>query len=987
MRITSWVVLSLAAGSVSTVAHAQSAAHPAPTPPPTPSKASDDQDDDDADQSDDVVVKGQREPGAVIGDIKPEEQLSPADIRSYGVDTVADLLNELAPQTQSDRGSGGAPVVLLNGRRISNLYEIRDLPTEAILRVDILPEEESLKYGYGADQRVVNIVLRPHFRSITSQASDSEATEGGRNSKHGSLDILRINRSGRTSLHVDYKASNPLYESERDITPDPSNFTPQGNIVPITPNGEIDPTLSAIAGFPVTVAGVPVDAANGAPTLNDFVNTANVANIYDPGQYRTLLSSSHDLSINGVIARTIFNNVSATINARVELTGSIADQGLPATSLILPTGNPFSPFGTNVELDRALDDGFGPLRQDNSTIATHLGGTLNGNFSPKWRWTATANYDRTTSETYTTSGVDATAAQARLDADDPSFNPFGALTPSDFGLLPVTRAYSTSNAAEINALVSGPIVNLPAGPLYTSIRVSGQSSSLDSRSIRSDLTQIGDVTRSGGNGQINVDIPLTSKSKQFLGAIGSLSLNTNLAVNQLSDFGTLTTFGYGLNWTPIPAIEFIASATNQDSAPTAAQLGNPVITTPNVKVFDYVKGETVNVTQITGGNPDLLASSRHTRKLGLTIKPLPKTDLTIIANYITQHTDNPSAVFPSATAAIEAAFPDRFTRDEDGDLTEIDSRPVNYARTDSSELRWGFNVSFKLKSKIQKEFEAFRNGTGPNPMAGLFPNGFRRRQGAGGAGGTGGFGRRAGGGDDSGPPPPSDASDGTSPPGGATTGQGDQSATGGDNGGASGGQGNGGGFGGGGRGGGGGGRGGFGGGRGGRGGGGGAGADAGGRLQFALYHTWHFTDTVLIRDGLPELNLLDGGATGAGGQPRHQVQAQAGYSNNGFGLRFSANWQSGTRVQGGTPDNPDPLNFSSLGTVNMRFFADLSQQLKFIKTHKWARGMRLTLEVANLFDTRQKVHDAEGNTPISYQPDYLDPLGRTVLFSIRRLVF
>jgi hypothetical protein len=34
---------------------------------------------------------------------------------------------------------GGSPVILLNGRRIAGFQEIRDLPTEAILRVDILP--------------------------------------------------------------------------------------------------------------------------------------------------------------------------------------------------------------------------------------------------------------------------------------------------------------------------------------------------------------------------------------------------------------------------------------------------------------------------------------------------------------------------------------------------------------------------------------------------------------------------------------------------------------------------------------------------------------------------------------------------------------------------------------------------------------------------------------------------------------------------------
>ncbi|MFX5252973.1 hypothetical protein ABTD06_19685, partial [Acinetobacter baumannii] len=80
------------------------------------------------------------------GDIPPEQQLGPADIRSYGVNSVAELLTELAPQTYSGRGGGGAPVVLLNGKRISGFQEIRDLPTEAIARVDILPEEVALKY-------------------------------------------------------------------------------------------------------------------------------------------------------------------------------------------------------------------------------------------------------------------------------------------------------------------------------------------------------------------------------------------------------------------------------------------------------------------------------------------------------------------------------------------------------------------------------------------------------------------------------------------------------------------------------------------------------------------------------------------------------------------------------------------------------------------------------------------------------------------------
>ena len=40
-------------------------------------------------EAEEIVVTGRAPPGSVPGDIKPELQLSPADIRSYGVSSVA----------------------------------------------------------------------------------------------------------------------------------------------------------------------------------------------------------------------------------------------------------------------------------------------------------------------------------------------------------------------------------------------------------------------------------------------------------------------------------------------------------------------------------------------------------------------------------------------------------------------------------------------------------------------------------------------------------------------------------------------------------------------------------------------------------------------------------------------------------------------------------------------------------------------------------
>lgn len=129
------------------------------------------------DEGEEIVVTGQRLRGSVVGDIAPELTLTPGDVRSYGVSSLADLIAELAPQTSSGRGRGGeSPVVLLNGRRISSFAEIRNIPTEAIQRVEILPEEVALKYGYRADQKVVNVVLRRRFNAVTAELEGAVPT-------------------------------------------------------------------------------------------------------------------------------------------------------------------------------------------------------------------------------------------------------------------------------------------------------------------------------------------------------------------------------------------------------------------------------------------------------------------------------------------------------------------------------------------------------------------------------------------------------------------------------------------------------------------------------------------------------------------------------------------------------------------------------------------------------------------------------------------
>jgi hypothetical protein len=906
-------------------------------------------------------------PGSVIGDIKPELELGPAAIQSYGVSTVAELLDELAPQTRSGAGRGGeAPVVLLNGRRISGMGEIRDIPTEAIVRVEVLPEETALKYGYSADQKVTNIVLRRRFQATTAEVQARAPTEGGQENGQAELNLFHVRRDNRLNLNLRVQQSSALTEDERDIVPlsasRPYDLT--GNVTAAGFGAEIDPALSALVGRTVTVAGVPTTGRS--PTLADFAGTAGTARVSDIGRYRTLSPKTSQVSANAVLARALGGGYSMTLNATLGATGSDSLQGLPGVSLTVPAANPYSPFGRDVGLARYID-ALGPLERSVDGWTGHLGGTLNKDVG-KWRLSMTGGYDHADTRTVGDVGVDATTLQALLTSGSPDLNPFLAIPRALLAESPRDKARSITDGFNIQAVAAGPVMKVPAGQLFASLKVGDTQNWSSNRSFRRGVTQDVDLARNDFSAQANLDVPIASRRAKVLQPLGDLSFNANATVRQLSDYGTLTTLGYGARWTPVAGLSFSVNHSRDETAPTVAQLGGPITVTPGSRILDFRTGQTVDVIRIDGGAPGLGGDRRNVLRLGLNWKPFSKQDLTFQANYVDSRIKDPVQSFPSTTAEIEAAFPDRFLRDADGQLVQVDFRPVNFARQDRQQLRWGFNFTKQVGPKAPPP---------PPPPPGAFAQ--RRR-----AAGEGGAAQPAGATPpapqqarpEGAPPPPPGAESGQAPverPRGG--GEGRAPGEGGPRGfgGPPGGGPPGGGFGGGGF-------------RGGGGGGfGGGGQD--GRLQVALYHTVTFKNEILVRPGGPLIDLLNGGAAGQnGGQPRHEIEGQLGYTWAGLGARLSAEWREGTVVRGGGVSRSD-LSFSSLTTVDLRLFANLAAMRTLVQRHPWLRGSRVTLSVDNLFNQRVDVRDEAGLVPVSYQPAYLDPAGRTVRLTVRKLFF
>lgn len=857
--------------------------------------------------------------GAALGDYEPELTLDEEQIKAYGASSIEELMTLLEPVTRSSRG--GSPVFLVNGRRISGFREIRGIPPEAIERTEILPEETALSYGYSADQRVVNFVLKADFRSVTMQASARRPDQGGRTMTDLESNILRISGKQRWTLDLEYERDTPLFETERNITRDGVPYDLMGNVT-APGGGEIDPALSALLGQSVTTASVGAGAAGGA-SLSDFGVGPRAD---DLTAYRTLSPKRENSSISGSLVRDLNQTMSMTLSGELEDTSSFSYLGLPGLSLALPSASPYSPFAGDVLLHRYIDAP-GALGRQTDTLSGQLGVLVDG-YLGDWRWTVNGGYDRTETKTRTGRGLNDDALQAGVTAG--TIDPFG-----DLGQLPTNpfdTARSISSKSSLEGVINGTAWEGPAGSLTSTFKVGFDSQSLDSETLRFSEEQQASVfserslSRDRTSASGNFNLPIASRDREVLGALGDLSANLNLAYEDLSDFGGLSAYTVGLNWSPWEPVNFTASWADEQKAPSMSQLNDPTLSTPNVPVYDFATGQSVNIVRIEGGNPNLSEETKRVLKFGVNLTPLKDKDLRFTANYTRTETEGSIASFPTITPELEAALPERFTRDLDGNLLSIDARPLNFQKAEQQEIRWGLNFS-----------TAFGK---PDPAAMARMNA-RSVGGQRGPGGGAPTVMRVQGG-----PPPGGHSAGGAPSGGGMRMQ------------SGGGRGRGGGM-----------------------------MPGQGRFNISLYHTYRIQDEITIRDGLPVLDLLDGAAIGArGGQSRNEVQLQMGAFKSGMGGFLNANWKESTRINGGSsPD--DDLSFSDLTTVNLNLFADLSSRESLVSRYPWLKGARVSVGVENIFDQRLKVRDGLGETPLSYQPDYLDPLGRTFRISLRKILY
>lgn len=602
-------------------------------------------------------------------EVEAETEFSEEEIAAQGADSIGELLDFLAPFID---GSGEEPIILVNGKPADFDRSILSYPSEALTRLTVLKPEAAARYGHSSDRRVVNLVLKTTFASLTVDAGASFATAGGQ--QGGTLTVGRVAIAGDTRWNAQARvdAQSALLRSARNLPPRDSVLDAVG--VHMDADGEI--------------FSVPLDGASSTSLLASFANGVDAPRQIDPNDFETLAPARRTLSLNAGFTRPIGNfSTSLSINANRNRSEGL--RGLPHVSIVLPTGSAGSPLPLDAKLIRPFA-GMRALSAANGSDS--LGGTLtlSGRIGD-WQTSLGVNYARYWNDNLLESGVNLGMVQQQVDT---GLNPYG---PYDHVLRLATATRSSSENVGARISISKPVLGLPAGPLTTSISLDGaRSRSLSRRSLGTDHSLMAERrTRNQANGRLGFALPVSLRGETEWLGLGDLSLDVSFTARALSDSGLQKGVGGGATWSPVSVLELRGAIDWLETAPTLDQLDGPLVIRID-RVFDFVRQETVEVTSTTGGNSDLGRGRRRSLTLNARLLPFDDPRLTFNLGYRGQVAMGGVTNFPELTPAVEAMFPERITRDAAGRLIAIDARAISLERETDAELTSGLTLRFPM---------------------------------------------------------------------------------------------------------------------------------------------------------------------------------------------------------------------------------------------------------------------------------------------------
>lgn len=611
-----------------------------------------------------VVVTGSRVKRSTFDAPAPTTVVNAETIQQSGAVEIVDVINEL-PQIAAGNFGGNTSfsfgnvglnqlnlrnlgthrtLTLVNGRRRVGTpddanflaYDLSNLPTSLIERVDVITGGTSAVYGSDAVAGVVNLILRKDFEGLEFDARGGQTTKGDWSSySYGVTAGVNYDR-GNAVINISHSSSDRLLKRERGLDTsyrflvNPANTSNSDGIPDRLPYRDVK---SFTFGIP-TLSGFVPDGPAGGPVTRAviFDSTLNDFRPFDAGP-RGIIQGSFSLGPDGGRSRyfdTLFAPLKKTSvysrftheltdSVRFNLEAAFADTQagdvigpvFDVSSSFVSTDNAFMPTALRNRLLANGKTGFSINRQHNEfgprstdigrqyyTVGAGLEGKVKG-----FDWVLTYEYGETNvSLTSYNDRNDARWAQALDSIRDPvtgaavcrdaaaraagcvPVNVFGEGTISpaalDYVRIKQHTSETTTSQELVQGYVTGDLLQLWAGPLGFAAGFEHRRDAIDFRpsQVYTDATgffasQFSPVNKSNSVTEAFGELVLPiAKDLPFA---KYAEIEGAFRVSDYERAGRTESWNLGGEWAPIDDIRFRATRARAVRAPALAELFDP----------------------------------------------------------------------------------------------------------------------------------------------------------------------------------------------------------------------------------------------------------------------------------------------------------------------------------------------------------------------------------------------------------------------------
>jgi len=600
-----------------------------------------------------VVVTGSRLSRASIEGPVPVNVYTHEDIVRSGQANVTDFLNTLPEVSVGSPESGpgyagqttvrlrGLPfsttLVLLNGRRLESgggtagqggYFDLNNIPTGVIERIEIVPEGSSAIYGSDALAGVVNIILKKDFDGF--QADMNYGAASGTNEASTDLAWGKVWDRGSLSLVGTYYSRSALLGTERKNS---SSTTIGGSLTErCNPGNVYSVDGGNLPGLSTPSAGIKA-GVHDAPDVADF--NAGLLNVCRDGSG----SGAETFLIPSARRATVFASGSYAVSPKVELFTELmythqeqnnfyGHRGLSNT--VVPASNAYNPFGEDVRVNYQFSAKSAEWRDESKSDFNRALVGARGHFTDAWDWELSAWQS---SDKLNLTSIGSLTDQAKramaLSSSDPAtaLNLFTTGSPASDDILhsiflPGMKRY-VGKSRVANGFVRGSLFELPAGPVsivlggeYVHTDLSWESSTDASASANFFHQRNSDSLFS----EVRIPI-LANKHNPEAGDV--LAFTGALRYERDEFFGGHLTRQFAMEWRPAESLLLRGSYAEAFKAPVLFNLNYPTISFPNICCVIDPKNGGVAVPYIYtyAGNKNLDPETGTSRSVGLVWSP------------------------------------------------------------------------------------------------------------------------------------------------------------------------------------------------------------------------------------------------------------------------------------------------------------------------------------------------------------------------------